>query len=313
MTSLLLYSVLTTQVYRIVVSCPSDEKVGVCDGGNLFPQLYCDNVDEEVRKWTCRPRRKIRCVCSDGLWRRMDGRCVRKEDCENKKLPTVTPKVQKTITTAPRPDDAKFAAAVKVIENLRTIELLRISHHAYDSVNCICIKSTLQAKHLNASDRTIECYKYVPITGAPASTAFMIGRTTMIKVTDEIYFQVSNVGGTKILLKDPEHPHPDYYDDHPPFGLEPEYDVLIAKETCLVVAFGPEIDGKRQCMVWGTFSGTDINQSECYNVPPLCAHMYDVWEGPKSDPCLMFDKEEQWRTNKAQEEELKRIIKEDRN
>ncbi|KAL1483284.1 hypothetical protein MTO96_033295 [Rhipicephalus appendiculatus] len=169
----------------------------------------------------------------------MDGRCVRKEDCENKKLPTVTPKVQKTITTAPRPDDAKFAAAVKVIENLRTIELLRISHHAYDSVNCICIKSTLQAKHLNASDRTIECYKYVPITGAPASTAFMIGRTTMIK--------------------DPEHPHPDYYDDHPPFGLEPEYDVLIAKETCLVVAFGPEIDGKRQCMVWGTFSGTDIN------------------------------------------------------
>ncbi|XP_075724262.1 uncharacterized protein LOC142766947 isoform X2 [Rhipicephalus microplus] len=224
----------------------------------------------------------------------------------------VKPKVKTTTKATPGPVDEKFSATVKLIENLDKMELISVTLETYMSFDCVCVKSVLQAKFINGADRTIECYRDATIIAAPPTTAFTIGRKTLIKVTDESYFEVVNDGGTKIVLKDPDHPHIDYYEDHPPFRLAAEYEVLLVKETCLVAAFGPVKDGKRHCMVWGKLPDNDITKNECNDIPSLCENMYDVWETPKSDPCLVYDKQEELRRKKYLEEEIKQINGDDK-
>ncbi|KAH8037222.1 hypothetical protein HPB51_009575 [Rhipicephalus microplus] len=118
----------------------------------------------------------------------MDGRCVPEADCD--KYPwrkAVKPKVQTTTKATPGPVDEKFSATVKLIENLDKMELISVTLETYMSFDCVCVKSVLQAKFINGADRTIECYRDATI------------------ITDESYFEVVNDGGTKIVLKDPDH------------------------------------------------------------------------------------------------------------
>lgn len=82
MTSLLIalfaYGVLLT-----TASCPEDQEPQFCQSNDNIPQMYCDTVDQQ-KEWLCKKRSYGKCACKDGLYRRKDGKCVPKKDCDAK-------------------------------------------------------------------------------------------------------------------------------------------------------------------------------------------------------------------------------------
>ncbi|KAL3213196.1 hypothetical protein MRX96_051745, partial [Rhipicephalus microplus] len=49
------------------------------------------------------------------------------------------------------------------------------------------------------------------------------------------------------------------------FGLWNEYNILMAKSTCVTLTFPSTINGKPHCMIWGIRSGEKIEENDCYN------------------------------------------------
>ncbi|KAL1474457.1 hypothetical protein MTO96_037958 [Rhipicephalus appendiculatus] len=88
------------------------------------------------------------------------------------------------------------------------------------------------------------------------------------------------------------------------FGLVSEYDVLVAKKTCVTLAFVPFVNGKLQCMIWGIRADYHIEENDCYNSSlPLCGEMTIAVEEARSDPCHSYDEIDEILTKKAQEEQ----------
>ncbi|XP_075734224.1 uncharacterized protein LOC119175529 isoform X2 [Rhipicephalus microplus] len=179
-----LFILLTLQVCHVAISCPTNEKLGVCDGGANFPQLYCPGVDIEVNKWTCKPRKKIRCVCSGELRRSMDGKCVREEQCGKYtmlKANTHQSGGKYGDTSQLLPVD-NYERTISLLKSFSTIELLMMSEETWVQGDCICMKSVFLAAGIEGAERTVECYAYRKISGAPPKLQGIVGMERMLKM-----------------------------------------------------------------------------------------------------------------------------------
>ncbi|XP_075724445.1 uncharacterized protein LOC142767101 isoform X2 [Rhipicephalus microplus] len=291
-------------VKPVTGSCPEGSGPRFCNGAAIVPQLYCTGVEHDD-DWVCTRKRNVRCGCNANLYRRHDRKCVKKDDCEDqskKQEIQQAVEIQTPPTTTNGPQNKKYKLTKKILQSQQIFDLLMVSEESWTSNDCLCIKSARLASTLEGAERTIECYTYITVSGAPQTTEYLVGTKKMVKITEEIEFDVKNDGETMILLKPPERANNPTTKKDPPFDLKKEYNVLLARKTCIVVAFEPPVNGKPQCMVLGRVSG-NIELSECYNISSLCSVMTDVWESPRSDPCAVFDREEKRRIRKAQDEE----------
>ncbi|XP_075726125.1 uncharacterized protein LOC142767775 [Rhipicephalus microplus] len=114
-----------------------------------------------------------------------------------------------------------------------------------------------------------------------------------------------NTGGiTKIYLKPPQRANEVADVDKVLFGLWNEYDVLVAKTTCVTLTFTSLVDGKLHCMIWGTRSGDEIETNDCYESSySVCGKLSIAVENNGTDPCQSYDYIDDFTTNSAHNEE----------
>uniref|UniRef100_A0A131YTV3 Lipocalin n=1 Tax=Rhipicephalus appendiculatus TaxID=34631 RepID=A0A131YTV3_RHIAP len=183
MIRLLVTLLLTCEVCLIKASCPDDQEPGFCNGADNHPQLYCPGVDIHVNKWTCSSKNRVRCVCKEGYFRAMNGRCVK--DCglappQTEHIPEkpASPKVQDyTYIIPPELDGSpKYLDNAKMfLQNNERIVLVEISKNAWKNSPCVCITSRLIQATESGAKRMIECYKYATLISAPKTIEDQIG------------------------------------------------------------------------------------------------------------------------------------------
>ncbi|XP_075742688.1 uncharacterized protein LOC119170841 isoform X2 [Rhipicephalus microplus] len=232
MTWLLVIFFLVIHVCDTVVSCPANEELGVCDGGGLFPQNYCDGVAYYIETWTCKRRKKSRCVCKGPLWRNKNGRCVHKDDCETHRREVVQKperpparKPQGSPNKTPenlKPSPEYFDTVLKFIRKKQTIYLLMgISGHLPNILSKIdiCLRSAYITDFDSGALRTLSGYKDVQLIHALAE--FFLGGPEHGKVVINIKLDETDIPAGSSSL-----------------DIQEKFFVLDVQDDCLLLAYG---------------------------------------------------------------------------
>nr|XP_037278009.1 uncharacterized protein LOC119170841 isoform X2 [Rhipicephalus microplus] len=241
MTWLLVIFFLVIHVCDTVVSCPANEELGVCDGGGLFPQNYCDGVAYYIETWTCKRRKKSRCVCKGPLWRNKNGRCVRKDDCETHRREVVQKperpparKPQGSPNKTPenlKPSPEYVDSVLKFIRKKQTIYLLMgISGHLPNILSKIdiCLRSAYITDFDSGALRTLSGYKdvqlignHVTMTTKHALAEFFLGGPEHGKVVINIKLDETDIPAGSSSM-----------------DIQEKFYVLDVQDDCLLLAYG---------------------------------------------------------------------------
>lgn len=283
------FFVITTQVCEVVVSCPTDQELGVCDGGGLVPQNYCPGVDYNVKKWTCKSRKKIKCVCKAPFWRRLDGKCVLEENCGSP---------QRIIPKASEPPKVESSKVIKFLQNHDDIHLQMMPEDEWMKMTCECVKSRFMATHPDGCERTLDCYKPVKVLQAPPTIQASIGRDRLIMTTNLVDFEVTEDGSIYIDIWMIYEIRPT---SNSPIQFPHTYKVEHAEENCLLLTYDYSSSGSSNCLLWGLSRANVDNMTECYKkIESSCKEkMYDLTE--PDDQCEKLDEYE-----KRTEEKIRR-------
>ncbi|XP_075724267.1 uncharacterized protein LOC119179807 isoform X1 [Rhipicephalus microplus] len=129
----------------------------------------------------------------------------------------------------------------------------------------------------------------------------------LIKISREVEVTVGNWntnGKTKVYLTPAKRANGISEVDKSLFGLWNEYNILMAKSTCVTLTFPSTINGKPHCMIWGIRSGEKIEENDCYNSSySTCGELSIAIENPTTDPCYSYDVSEEIATKLAYKKE----------
>uniref|UniRef100_A0A131YVJ0 Lipocalin n=1 Tax=Rhipicephalus appendiculatus TaxID=34631 RepID=A0A131YVJ0_RHIAP len=269
MIRLLVTLLLTCEVCLIKASCPDDQEPGFCNGADNHPQLYCPGVDIHVNKWTCSSKNRVRCVCKEGYFRAMNGRCVK--DCglappQTEHIPEkpASPKVQDyTYIIPPELDGSpKYLDNAKMfLQNNERIVLVEISKNAWKNSPCVCITSRLIQATESGAKRMIECYKYATLISAPKTIEDQIGTKKLGPFLEIADFEARQQGRTYVSIKEDDaktQPH----SNHVPEKLLSEFTVIANDNRCLLLRLGYARNGKFECMLFGIIGADGIYEAE---------------------------------------------------
>uniref|UniRef100_A0A131Z082 Lipocalin n=1 Tax=Rhipicephalus appendiculatus TaxID=34631 RepID=A0A131Z082_RHIAP len=324
MALLLIIVILTCKVAHIADACAdSKEAPRFCWGGQVLYQKYCPGF-QNYSQYTCFGGSSLGCACKT-LYRAMDGQCVPYDQCEahaNRDVDIRTGRHLKRVAEAPGetskkmpvipsnpvtvPGDSNYEeAARQLIKSPKVLELLMMSEDSYVHDPCLCLKSTWLADATEGAERTVDCYDYRKWLIVPHTIQNLEGKEKLMKITRDAEFTVENTGGrTKVYLQHATRVDGTSHTDSSIFRLMNEYEVLVAKTTCVTLTFGSPVDGKQQCMIWGIRAEGKVEENDCYNSSAsVCDDMTSAVESRKSDPCHAYDEQDKRLTKKAQEEQ----------
>ncbi|XP_054925700.1 uncharacterized protein [Dermacentor andersoni] len=203
----------------------------------------------------------------------------------------------KTPTVQQEPDGESLIPRVPLqdvlpfLQTYQDIHLQMINLDDWNNLRCECVKSRFQARHNNGCERTLHCYTWVKVS---------MGER-MVKEEGWVDFQAVEVDGfTSVDLKRIVGILPT---EDAPEELPHSYVVAKVAQDCLLVTYGQSSDGQQKCLLWG-LSGSHVStDTECYKaLKSICPDdMYDMTES--DGPCLQYDRHEDSRNNKGQEDE----------
>ncbi|KAL1474976.1 hypothetical protein MTO96_037631 [Rhipicephalus appendiculatus] len=291
MALLLIIVILTCKVAHIADACAdSKEAPRFCWGGQVLYQKYCPGF-QNYSQYTCFGGSSLGCACKT-LYRAMDGQCVPYDQCDAHANRDVDIRTGRHLKRQLRRNCSTAYKESKVLE------LLMMSEDSYVHDPCLCLKSTWLADSTEGAERTVDCYDYRKWLIVPHTIQNLEGKEKLMKITRDAEFTVENTGGrTKVYLQHATR-------GTSIFRLMNEYDVLVAKTTCVTLTFGSPVDGKQQCMIWGIRAEGKVEENDCYNSSAsVCDDMTSAVESRKSDPCHAYDEQDKRLTKKAQEEQ----------
>ncbi|KAL3193195.1 hypothetical protein MRX96_018025 [Rhipicephalus microplus] len=136
----------------------------------------------------------------------------------------------------------------QLIQNEDVLELLMMSLDSYVNNDCLCIKSERFGVTTHGAKRSIDCYAYRK------------------HITRDVKITVRNTGDqTKVYLKPATRRDGSSPFDISLFGLVSEYNVLVAKKTCVTLTFASLVNETQECVIWGTRVDDKIEDNDCYN------------------------------------------------
>ncbi|XP_075724257.1 uncharacterized protein LOC142766944 isoform X2 [Rhipicephalus microplus] len=308
MTLILIIVTLACNAAHIADACADwiNEVPTFCWGGQRLHQHYCPGIKDNSQ-YTCFRGSTLGCACST-LYRAMDGKCVRLEECgahehigadiksgthmrrvgTSPLQPSRNAAVSATATVAAPVDDL-HVRTTKLIQRPDVLELLMMSVDSWVHNECLCLKSTRLEDTVQGANRTIDCYAYTkwlnpPVTIATTHAEKLVKLTRKIEVTVE-----KKTCNITVHFRHAERVNHTSHTDSSLFGLMNEYAVLVAKDTCVTLTY-ISVEGKPQCMIWGTRNGDKIEENDCENDSvSLCGEMAIAIENPHTDPCELYD------------------------
>lgn len=306
---LLVVVILACMVSHVAEACADwiNEVPRFCWGGQRLYQRYCPGF-ENNSQYICFRGSTLGCACST-LFRAMDGKCVRYKDCaahEHIGADIRRGTLMRRVGNAPSKASAKATVAAtsngaaptgniyqrttKLMKSQGVLELLMMSVDSWVHNECLCLKSTRLKYSAEGAERTVECYAYRKWISPPVRIARIRRLQKLAKLSRNIEVTVKNkTGNTTVYFTHAKGAYDTSHTDSSLFGLNNEYGVLVAKETCVTLTY-VSVEGKPQCMIWGTRKGEEIEHNDCENDSvSFCGEMAIAIENPHTDPCQLYD------------------------
>ncbi|XP_075725918.1 uncharacterized protein LOC142767657 isoform X3 [Rhipicephalus microplus] len=229
---------------------------------------------------------------------------IRKRRATNEASETAKRMADMPPNTLAVPVDSDYEVTKQLIQNEDVLELLMMSLDSYVNNDCLCIKSERFGVTTHGAKRSIDCYAYRKHIIVPHTIASLEGTDKLMKITRDVKITVRNTGDqTKVYLKPATRRDGSSPFDISLFGLVSEYNVLVAKKTCVTLTFASLVNETQECVIWGTRVDDKIEDNDCYNSSlSSCGVLSFALETRNTDPCHSYDEDDRRKTQKAQQE-----------